>query len=264
LVPGQPINAERRFPVDFEEAELRRIAEPFAYYLDQLDQLMMRERRLLAMASHELRTPVSAIAGALDVVDKHGTGAPAGGPTLRALQRIRVASEEMRAQIDAILTLSRGGGDAPSRVRIELDEVCEELINELAAAGLPAHRIELSCPERPVAVETDPTLAKMLLRNLLHNTLEHTPSGPIRLRIAHDEISVEDQGPGLPLAYQRLLGQPGERTVPTEGGLGLYLVSLIAERLQWRLTTATPDQGGTRIIVSWQSSPETRQTFGPA
>jgi signal transduction histidine kinase len=256
LVPGQPINAERRFPVDFEEAELRRIAEPFAYYLDQLDQLMMRERRLLAMASHELRTPVSTIAGALDVIDKHGTGAPPGGPTLRALQRVRVASEEMRAQIDAILALSRGGADGRSCVRIELTAVCEQLIGELADAGLPAQRIALSRPEHSVSVETDPTLAKMLLRNLLHNTLEHTPSGPIRLRIADGEISVEDQGPGLPLPYQRLLGRPGEQPAPSEGGLGLYLVSLIAERLQWRLTTATPAQGGTRITIGWQPPQE--------
>jgi len=255
LVPGQPVSADRGFPVDFEEAELRRIAEPFAYYLDQLDQLMIRQRRLLAMASHELRTPVSTIAGALDVIDKHGTDDKAGGTSMRALQRIRVASEEMRAQIDAILTLSRGGSDSRSRVMVELGAICEGLISELAAAGLPAQRIELSLPEHPVTVETDPTLAKMLLRNLLHNTLEHTSSRPIRVRITNDEVSVEDQGPGLPLPYQRLLGHARDRTVPSEGGLGLYLVSLIAERLEWRLNTATPAQGGTRITVSWRPIP---------
>ena len=138
---------------------------------------------------------------------------------------------------------------------VELGAICEGLISELAAAGLPAQRIELSLPEHPVTVETDPTLAKMLLRNLLHNTLEHTPSRPIRVRITNDEVSVEDQGPGLPLPYQRLLGHARDRTVPSEGGLGLYLVSLIAERLEWRLNTATPAQGGTRITVSWRPIP---------
>lgn len=254
LVPGQSTAGERSFPVDFEESELRRIAEPFAYYLHQLDQLMLRERRLIAMASHELRTPVSTITGALDVIDKHAArpeAGIAGEVGQRALQRIRIAAEEMRAQIDAILTLARGTERDEQRVAVELGALCRDLISGLAEGGLAAERIELSLAPQPVIVETDPVLAKMLLRNLLHNTLAHTPSGPISLCLGGNGISIEDKGPGLPLAYRKLLGQAQERSIPAYGGLGLYLVTLIAERLQWQLSTSTPEQGGTRITVSW-------------
>lgn len=250
LVPGRKRADGAGFPTDFDETELRRIAQPFAHYLDELDHLMARERRLLSLASHELRTPVAAIAGALDVIDKHAGNGAGAAATERALRRIRVAADEMRAQIDAILALARTKA-AISLIATEMDALCVGVIDDLAAVGLSTRRIGLVPPFGPASVATDPILAKMLVRNLLQNALQHTTTGAVTLTLTADTLSVSDSGPGLPAAYRSLLGQPAERNAPPEGGLGLYLVTLIAERLGWRLRIEEPAAGGTAVIVAW-------------
>jgi signal transduction histidine kinase len=250
LVPGGGRKDNDRFPTEFEEAELRRIAVPFARYLDELDALMTRERRLLSLASHELRTPVAAISGALDVIEKHAGNGNGTERHERALQRIRVAADEMRAQIDAILALSRARS-AETPVVTRMDELCVGVIDDLAAAGLSVRRIDLTPPFAPVAVATHPVLAKMLVRNLLHNALQHT-TGEVSLELAAAGLSIADTGAGLPAAYRSLIDHPSvTRSAPPEGGLGLYLVTLIAERLGWRLTIDAPSSGGTRVSVGW-------------
>lgn len=250
LVPGRKHVDGAGFPTDFGEAELRRIALPFAHYLDELDHLMARERRLLSLASHELRTPVTAIAGALDVIDKHAGNGDGTAATERALRRIRVAADEMRAQIDAILALARTKA-AVLLVTTEIDALCVSVIDDLAAAGLSTLRIGLLQPFGPASVATDPVLAKMLVRNLLQNALQHTTAGTVTLALSANALTISDSGPGLPAAYLSLLSQSAERNAPPEGGLGLYLVTLIAERLGWRLRIEEPPAGGTVVIVAW-------------
>lgn len=249
LVPGAKRADGAGFPTDFDEIELHRIALSFARYLDELGGLMARERRLLSMASHELRTPVAAVSGALDVIEKHAGNGNRAAQQERALQRIRVAADEMRAQIDAILALARTSS-AELPVVTDMDVLCVSVIDDLAAAGLSIRRIDLTPPFAPVAVETHPVLAKMLVRNLLHNALQHT-TGTVSLKLSATGLDIGDTGTGLPEAYRTLLGQSAERNAPPEGGLGLYLVTLIAERLGWRLRIEEPSAGGTLVIVAW-------------
>ena len=250
LAPDRRTDASPSFPTDFHEAELQQIAHSFSRYLEELDRFMARERRLLSMASHELRTPVSVIAGALDVIEKRG--APCCEATDRALQRIRVATDEMREQINAILTLSRSRAtNADSEV--DVADLCASVIADLNDAGLAANRIIWSPPLEPIMVKADPTLAKMLVRNLVHNSLQHTQAGEIALTLAADALTVSDQGTGLSPNHKALLGSAPAKRAPTEGGLGLYLVTLIAERLGWFLSIQeSPGQPGTTIAISWQ------------
>lgn len=254
LVPGRVRADGAGFPTDFDEAELRRIAQPFAHYLDELDRLMARERRLLSLASHELRTPVAAIAGALDVIDKHACNGDGAAATERALRRIRVAADDMRAQINAILALARTKA-AVSLVATEMDTLCVGVIDDLAAAKLSTRRIDLVSPFGPASVATDPVLAKMLVRNLLQNALQHTTAGDVIVTLTADTLSVSDSGPGLPAAYRSLLGQSAEQNAPSEGGLGLYLVTLIAERLGWQLAVADAPGSGTTITILFRETP---------
>lgn len=250
LAPDRQTEASHSFPTDFHEAELRQIAHSFSRYLEELDCFMARERRLLSMASHELRTPVSVIAGALDVIEKRG--APCSDATDRALQRIRVATDEMREQINAILTLSRSKA-TNAEPDVDVTDLCASVIADLGDAGLATDRLAWSPPQEPVTVKADPTLAKMLVRNLVHNALQHTPVGEITLILAADALTVSDRGAGLSPDHKALLSSAPAKRTPAEGGLGLYLVTLIAERLGWLLTVRdSPVQPGTTITISWQ------------
>ena len=247
LAPGSG-RSGADFPTDFREKELQEIAQAIARYLDELDAHTRRERRLLAMASHELRTPVAVIAGALDVVDKQGD--PAAPTARRALCRIRAATDEMGAQLAAILALSRAPGKT-TLAATDMSIVVGGVIDDMDAAGLETQRIVWSRPERPVLAMADPVLAKMLVRNLLHNALQHAGTGRVTVDLNRHGLTVKDSGPGLPDAYKSLLGGAVPTAAP-EGAIGLYLVTLIAESLGWRPgVTDTPD-GGTSIRLAWE------------
>lgn len=249
LTPGAPHGADSAFPTDFGEAELEDVALAFARYLDELDALLRRERRLLGMASHEFRTPVAVIAGALDVIEKCGGTDDAA--RRRALARIRVAADEMREQLGAILSLSRAAPDG-AQTQLDLRIVVGGVLEDLASAGFPPGRIQWSPPPAPVMAGADPALAKMLVRNLVHNALQHTV-GAVSVLLDSGGLTVRDRGKGLPESLGALLASGGKSQSAQDGALGLYLVTLIAERLGWRLDATTAEDGGTRITIRWGS-----------
>jgi len=245
---GKAAASSKGFPTDFREVELQAIALAFARYLDELDAHTRRERRLLGMASHELRTPVAVIAGAMDVVEK--PGGIDDPRRQRALRRIRLAADEMRDQLAAILSLSRRADrDVPRPT--DMAGVVNSVINDLAAAGLPVERLSWEPPSVPVIVQADPVLAKMLVRNVIHNALQHTAAKNIVVHLSEQALSISDNGPGLPAAYKVLL--EGETGQAPDGAIGLYLVTLVAERLGWSLATGETPGGGTRIAMAWKS-----------
>lgn len=83
----------------------------------------------------------------------------------------------------------------------------------------------------------------MLLRNLIQNALQHT-TGTITLHLYADHILLQDQGRGLSPQQQARLGQ---QQAPTTGGLGLYIVTLMCEKLSWRLDLKSELDHGTQI-----------------
>ena len=157
----------------------------------------------------------------------------------------------MRAQIDAILALARAR--SPDLVATtNMVALCESVIGDLSVAGLPTQRIVWESPPESVVVMADPVLAKMLVRNLMHNALQHAAPGEVTLNLTTAGLTLCDVGPGLPAAYRTLLAQSAERLPPPEGGLGLYLVTLIAERLGWWLNAEELPEGGMSIAVIWK------------
>jgi len=102
----------------------------------------------------------------------------------------------------------------------------------------------------PIMANADPILAKMLVRNLIQNALQHTPVGTVGVELLAGGLSVSDSGPGLPTdSRMRLGGKPEHVEAPPDGALGLYLVTLIAERLGWSLLVPDVPRGGTCVVA---------------
>ena len=73
------------------------------------------------------------------------------------------------------------------------------------------------------------------------------------MEIDVDGLSINDQGPGLPPTYKALLEADAPRPDVPGGALGLYLVTLICERLHWRLSVNNEAGKNTRVNVCWTS-----------
>ena len=111
--------------------------------------------------------------------------------------------------------------------------------------------IDSHLSHRSLPAMSDPVLAKMRVRNLLHNALQHAGTGRVAIDLNRHGLTVKDSGPGLPDAYKSRLCSTAPAAAP-EGAIGLYLVTLIAENLGWHPeVTDTPD-GGASISLTWE------------
>jgi two-component system, OmpR family, sensor kinase len=212
----------RRLPEPGSRDEVGRLAETLNRMLSALERARETERRFLADASHELRTPVTALRGNIDYLRLHGSE-PA------VLADLESDAARLSALVHDLLTLSRedAGGDQDDEVRLDV------LAREVAAGDAQVN-VEASAS---VAVRGDRAALERALLNLVDNARRYGPPGG-RITIAARQgegfarLSVRDQGPGLNKAeaehaFERFWrgehGEPGS-------GLGLAIVRATAER----------------------------------
>lgn len=249
--PGTPF---ARIDKHYEDEELAAIAHTLNELLDALDAYVQREKALVSLASHELRTPVAIVAGALDVLEARGSLGEADRATVA---RIRRAADEMHADVEALLKLARRAGEEERRTKIDLAAAVREVLSELSA-NTPVHsgRLRSETLAEAPQVEADPALVRMLLRNLIQNALRHTRQA-VCIALTADGLSIADEGEGLPAHIRARLDGEISRDVP-EDGLGLFIVRLICERLGWKIRVRRSDAGGT--VLDLQVLPDPLET----
>lgn len=236
-----------RLQKNYSETELQAIAATFNRFLDELESYVRREQSLLNLASHELRTPIAVISGALDVIEARGQLCANDATTFK---RMRRACDEMRDNVDVLLRLSRQESGGQHEEYLEIRPALLRITHDLRKTHDTHGRLKLAI-ESDLAVHADPTMVHMLLRNLIQNAIQHTKND-IQVRLSGEAIEIEDYGSGLDTVQQEILR--GERDVATDGsplnGLGLYIVTLMVERLDWQLKIARTDHNGTLIRIT--------------
>jgi signal transduction histidine kinase len=217
-------DASRRLPDRDAGDEVADLARTLNRMLAALDSARLRERRFLADASHELRTPVFSLAGNVDFVARHGVN-----PEVVADLQLDVA--RLQRLVGDLLALERESGGPPPQQPVRLDAIVAD-----AVAGRPAVRVGACVP---VTVRGEPDALRRALDNLLENAAVHGPRGgevTVTLRFADDqaELAVADEGPGidpgdLEHAFERFWRAPDAADRPGSG-LGLAIVRATAER----------------------------------
>lgn len=240
--PGTTI---RQIATPYADRELEEIARVLNDLLQALAAYVDREKSLISLASHELRTPITVIAGALDVLEQRNSLGDANSLTVN---RIRQATEKMQADVDALLALAHQSPRRDHHALLNLPRCVAAVVAELeSSAPHYAGRVSVSCEGAgPFQVQADPNLVHMLLRNLVQNALRHTRD-EVFIIIGNGQFSIFDRGAGLPQHIRTRLGDPGSADAVPADGLGLYIVALICERLKWQIKVRHSDQTGTHI-----------------
>jgi two-component system OmpR family sensor kinase len=189
--------------------------------LASLEQAGAGERRFLADASHELRTPVTALLGNVDYAARYGADA-------EVLADLRHDAERLARLVDSLLVLERAGASGGGvREPVALDEL---------ARSVAAERVVLGTIEA-VQVSGDRAALARAVANLVENGLVHgPPEGVVTVSVAREgeraRVTVRDQGPGPEPAERDQLFQRfwrGDGTSERPGaGLGLSIVAAIA------------------------------------
>ena len=194
-----------------------------------------RLRRFVADASHELRTPVSAVSA---YAEMYQLGMVKPGAELdRAMAGISQESARMGRLVEDLLTLARLDEGLPlERRAVELVKLGADAVHTAAAVG-PDWPVRLEAA-RPVEVVGDPLRLRQVLDNLLSNVRAHTPPGTstvVRVSQENDEavVDVTDNGPGLDdeqrsRVFERFYrADPSRSRLKGGAGLGLSIVNAI-------------------------------------
>ena len=214
-------------------AMLSRIESSFAARLESENRL----RRFVADASHELRTPITAIRGFSEL---YRQGAIQGEePTKNLVARIEGESVRMSSLVEDLLLLARLDQAREMEMEpLDLVKIAENAVMS-ARVSAPLHIIDFEEPEHEIFILGDAPRVHQVIANLLANAGVHTPAGSkINLAITQDNsgvyLSVTDNGPGLtPEAQSKIFqrfyrADPSRARVDGEGsGLGLSIVDAV-------------------------------------
>lgn len=250
LQASDPEVAIPRLSTDYQEFEFSEIAASFNRFFGKLEESVAREKAFVRLASHELRTPIAVISGALDVISKRGNIAP---EDIKAFRRIRKSTEEMKSDVEMLLKLARGGRDHGVSVDVNIEEQVRLVVADLES-GHPEwkDRVLINSRVDVDTVVTDEALLRVLLRNLIQNALKHTERD-VLVTIGPDEIRITDSGKGMPAsAVARLRSEYLKDALSqSEAGVGLLIAKLVCEQLSWRLHVNQIGSGGTEITVHY-------------
>lgn len=249
---------DKRLPVPGVKDEVYALATAFNATLDRLAAAFTRQRRFTANASHELRTPVTAILGHAEL----SLSRPRSPQEYRnSLERIQAEAARMQRLIGRMLALTRAESGrrplelSPTNLTQLVESLAETLRAQAAEKGLS---LTVSIPPNLILTTDADSLTQILL-NLLENAIAYTAEGGVSLAVSatatHVQMTVSDTGLGIPVDHLPHIFQPFYRVDPARSrslggaGLGLALTRELAQLLNGTIqATSTPNQGTTFIL----------------
>jgi len=241
-----------RSPDDLSPLDEHSIPQEVAPLVASVNDLLMRlknsishQKRFLADAAHQLKTPLAGLRMQADLAQREGANAD---ELKQSLRQIGSASQRATHTVNQLLALARAesGGATMARQPCDLAQLTIEVVQDCLPRAMDK-AIDLGYegiqPEADGGrLQGNPTLLKEMLRNLVDNAINYTPSSPDRpgmvtVRVLADPfgrvllLQVEDSGPGIAPADRELVFKPFYRALGSDvdgSGLGLPIVLEIA------------------------------------
>ncbi len=273
-----------RRPDDLSPLDTQTVPLEVAPLVASVNDLLLRlkesvgtQKRFLADAAHQLKTPLAGLRMQADLAQREGTSTEELKQSLRQIGR---ASIRATHTVNQLLALARAeaGTTVMSRQPCDLARLTMEVVQDCVPRAMEKHidlGYEGAKPGTPgVMLEGNPTLLKELVRNLLDNAINYTPSsidkpGIITARVLADPfggiivLQVEDSGPGIAVLERELVFEPFYRALGNDvdgSGLGLPIAQEIARQHRASISVDDTRPGqtppGTRFTVRFDLSPE--------
>jgi signal transduction histidine kinase len=240
--------------------EQRSLARSFNEMTARLAKLLRSHQDFVADASHQLRTPLTALRLRLEEAD----AALDGDDPAVAREELRAASGEAQRLtriVEELLVLTRAPGERPPAEDVDLGSAAIEAVDRWAPAAA-TRAIELIAePRSPGPVQASSGDLDRVLDALIENALAYSPSGTTVAVVAEAAaMHVADEGPGLQegeaeAVFERFRRGRAGRGTPGGSGLGLAIARELAGRWNATVTLTPRETGGTRATVAFVPAP---------
>lgn len=246
---AQTKDLSRRVAIERND-EVGRVASDFNVMMDALQDAQTGQRRMIADAAHEIRTPLTSIRTNLEVL--------AAQPGLSADERTQILADvnsetaELSGVLNGIVSLAHGELPQLRRTEVRLDAVAEEAV---ARARRTTHTVRIILSAEPSAVVGDPDRLLVALANLIGNaTTWAGDGGEVRVEVAAGHVRVADSGPGFEAddvgrVFDRFYRSAAARGTPGSG-LGLAIVRQVAEEHSGTVAASNGPNGG-GVVELW-------------
>ena len=255
----------RPLPEQLAPQEIAPLIASVNALMARLQASFVAQKRFIANAAHQLRTPLAALRAQSELLQKM----PDGADRDQSLQRLTATGERASHLASQLLTLVRAesAGTTSVRLPVELNALCEAVALDVIPQAL-AREIDFAMESHAEAVQIigDATLLGEMIRNLLDNAFKYTPiGGSVTLTVRADPPAcvVDDSGPGVAQSEQNRIFAPFARVALTDSGtgapvagtgLGLAIVREVADAHNASVRVERSTLGGARFVVSFTSA----------
>ncbi|RPD48325.1 PAS domain-containing sensor histidine kinase [Hymenobacter sediminis] len=240
-------------------AQLEKRTEELGQALRAEQELGELKSRFVSMASHEFRTPLTAVLTSTALIEKY-PGTDQQDKRVKHLQRIRASVNHLNDILEEFLSVGRieEGRIEARPVELNLGQLLHETIADVQGLRKAGQTIvpELNCP---APVYLDPSLLRKILVNLLSNALKYSGEGSlVRVRAqcqgSQVLIQVQDQGVGISPEdqqhlFERFFRARNVANVPGTG-LGLYIIAKYLELMNGTISLQSEVGVGTTVTIT--------------
>jgi two-component system, OmpR family, sensor kinase len=241
--------------------ELQPFAASINRLLRRIHVMVERQRRFMADAAHEMRTPVTALTLQAENLNQ----AELSQESAVRLDALKQGARRTKLLLEQLLTFARQDFDpAGPAATADLDRCARDVVADLLPEAMEKG-IDLGFDEiQPCRVAAEPLMIQILVRNIIDNALRHTPrGGKIDISVRSDKegaiLAIEDTGSGIPPEDLDRIFEPffrGSRHLGDGSGLGLSIVKRIVDNLGGTVTVqnvASAGATGLRATVRFPS-----------
>ncbi len=210
---------EREVP-DFHYMELNALSGIIHHRLEDVAQVLEREKEFLSYASHELRTPIAALRSNATLLDKVSPE-----PTNKEREvrdRILRASLTMKGITETLLWLGRESDELAPYADLDIEEIVCQAMTDLDYL-LTSKQISMQIDTEKSIKQLPEAAFRILVANVVRNAFQHTLSGTIEIKQTGSYLRVKNS----------II--PGDKTANSGFGLGLKLIRKIVDRFGWEM-----------------------------
>jgi signal transduction histidine kinase len=248
-------NAKQISPINLDEIpsetdeEIQLLANSIVHLGERVDRFIERERNFTRDASHELRSPLTVIRIATDMLQSEQS---LSALATSSLQKIKRAADDMEDLTEAFLLLARESDDALTIDSVNVNDIVHEEVDR-AELFNRVKKLPISVNEKSqLQINASDKVLSVLLGNLIRNAILYTESGTIEITVTDKSVIIEDSGVGMSKEEVDHIFMPYYRAKNGGNvghGVGLTIVKRLSERFHWPLKVKSFPGEGTRIEV---------------